>query len=183
MRKRRIENEWQLLLELATSNPVALEALERGAGPDSEYFRFRLNQTVGPVQAAGRVEPRDSHLIEFHFPAFFPAVPIEAVVPHPIFHPNVDPDNGFVCLWSAVSVGDTVSEALMRLQMVIAWDLVNLDPDHVMQPSAVAWYQDASRKVALPCVYTPLILTERVHYLADPCQTSLGKRKRLFLAP
>ena len=71
MRKRRIENEWQLLNECAALNPATLEVLERGIGLEGEYFRLCLNQTVGPVEIAGAIKLRGSHLIEFHFPAFF----------------------------------------------------------------------------------------------------------------
>ena len=180
MRKRRIENEWQLLSELAALNPAAVEVLERGTGLEGEYFRLRLNKTSGPVLAERGIELRDSHLIEFRFPGFFPAVPIEAVLPQPVFHPNVDPDNGFVCLWERVSPGGTVAEALMRLQLVIVWELVNLTPDHMMQPSAAAWYPDVSRTVVLPCVFTPLVLPQPMDYLANPRQQSLRKRQRLF---
>jgi hypothetical protein len=180
MRKRRIENEWRLLGESAALNPAAVQVLERGIGLEGEYFRLRLNQTSGPIQAERGIELRDSHLIEFRFPGFFPAVPIEAVMLQPVFHPNVDPDNGFVCLWARVSPGGTVAEALMRLQRVIAWELVNLTPDHVMQTDAAAWYEDASRMIALPCGFTPLILPQPMDYLASSRQISLRKRQRLF---
>jgi hypothetical protein len=183
MRKRRVENEWRLLHELAALNPAALEVLERGTALEGEYFRLRLNQTSGPILTERGIELRDSHLIEFRFPGFFPAVPIEAVLPQPVFHPNVEPDNGFVCLWARVSPGDTVSESLMRLQRVIVWELVNLNPDHLMQPSAMSWYQDPFRKLALPCDYVPLVLDKKVDYLEQSREISLGRRKRLSVLP
>ena len=179
MRNRRIENEWRLLHDLAALNPGSLEIVERGVGPNEEYFRVRLNQTTGPVESRDGVGLRDSHLAGFHFPRFFPAVPIEALLMHPVFHPNVDPDTGFVCLWTRVCPGDTVAEALTRLQRVIAWDLANLTPDHVMQPRAAAWYRDTSRPIALPCAFVPLLLPKPPGDGVESRRASLRTRPRL----
>jgi len=73
------------------------------------------------------------------FPRFFPAVPIEATLTLPVFHPNVDSRSGFVCLWTRTSPGDTVMEALRRLQRIVAWAAVNNEAEHVMQPEAARW--------------------------------------------
>ena len=53
-----------------------------------------------------------SHEVVFRFPRFYPSVPIEAVLSVPTFHPNVDSDTGFVCLWNNFASGDTILEAL-----------------------------------------------------------------------
>jgi hypothetical protein len=179
MRKRRIENEWQLLRELVDLNPGALDALERAAGPDGESFRVSLNHTTGPVQCPGGIELRDLHVIHLFFPRFFPSVPIEAVLPDPVFHPNVDPDNGFACLWTHNSPGDSVAEALMRVQRLIAWDLVNLTPDHLIQPAAAKWFQDAARTIALPCAFLPLVLPAPFDYVMAPSPDLRPRRQRL----
>jgi len=80
-------------------------------------------------------------------------VPIEAFLAVPVFHPNVHPDNGFVCLWTRGSTGDTIVTALVRLQNVIGWRLHNASPDHLMQPAALAWAASAT-DLPLPC--TPI---------------------------
>jgi ubiquitin-protein ligase len=157
VRARRIQSEWKLLQELEAQNPRGLEVLERGVGPLGEFFRIRLYQTASPIKATDGIKLKESHQIEFSFPRFFPAVPIEAILQVPVFHPNVDPDNGFVCLWTRTSPGDTIIEATIRIQLVIAWDLVNLAPDHVMQPDAVDWYHNEGRSIGLPCDFQSLI--------------------------
>lgn len=179
MRARRIENEWKLLQELEARNPAILQVLKRGLGPVGEFFRVGLNRTAGPIRVQGGILVRDSHQIEFSFPRFFPAVPIEATLQSPIFHPNVDPGNGFVCLWSRTCAGDTVIEAAFRTQRIIAWDLVNFMPDHLMQQDAVDWYRDGARSISLPCAFEPLISPEPFNWLGRK-STPVQRRQRLF---
>lgn len=181
MRKRRIQNEWKLLQELEARNPAILQVAERGLSAAGEFFRVRLRQTAGPVKAFGRITLQESHQIEFYFPRFFPAVPIEAALQTPVFHPNVDPDNGFVCLWTRTCAGDDIVEAAARIQRIIAWDLVNFAPDHLMQTDAVDWYRNEVRTIALPCSFQPLIPGQSCDglsrsYLSPPER----RRQRLF---
>ena len=181
MRQRRIENEWRLLEELAALNPASLKDLGRGLGPNGEFFRLRLSESPSPIETASGIELRDSHAIEFHFRRFFPAVPIEAVLADPVFHPNVDPENGFVCLWFHFSPGDRVAEALVRLQLVLAWELLNLTPNHLMQAAAAEWYQEPSRSISLPCAFVPLSLPAPLDYMTTLRHTSPDRRQRLSL--
>ncbi len=160
MRERRIENEWKLLQKLAGGNPGTLEILERAVGSAGEFFRVRLHGTTSPIKTNAGIELRQCHQIEFGFPRFFPAVPIEANLQLPVFHPNVDPDNGFVCLWSHTCAGDTIVDAVTRLQRIIAWDLVNFAPDHMMQRDAVNWYRNDTRTIALPCPFEAIAVPE-----------------------
>lgn len=134
--------------------------LQRGQGASGEFFQIRLCQTASPIKATGGIELSESHQIEFTFPRFFPAVPIEATLQSPVFHPNVDADNGFVCLWTRTCPGDTIVEAATRIQRIIAWDLVNFAPDHLMQPDAVDWYRNEVRTIGLPCGFQPLVSTQ-----------------------
>ena len=186
VRVRRIQNEWKLLQELASRNPGTLEVLERGVGPTGEFFRVRLYQTASPIKAQGCIakgciQLSESHLIEFVFPRFFPAIPIEAMLQVPVFHPNVDPDNGFVCLWTRTCAGDTILEAATRIQRIIAWDLVNFAPDHLIQPDAVDWYQNAVRTIALPCTFQPLVSDQLLEGLRHSHNPPPGRRRqRLF---
>lgn len=179
MRARRIENEWNLLQRLQAANPDVLCVLQRGIGPAGEFFRVILGRTAGPIRASGHIEIRDSHQIDFRFPRFFPSTPIEACLRVPIFHPNVDPDNGFVCLWTRTSAGDTIIEALTRMQRIISWDLLNLDGDHVIQPNAVGWYHEPARAVVLPCAFEALVVPESL--LPSLHRAPSGsRRQRLF---
>ena len=155
---RRIEQEWSLLQELARINPKVLEIVERRRQADGDLFRIVLHETcsIAGWKGSDPVLVR-SHPATFRFPRFFPSVPIEAIVVTPVFHPNIDPLNGFVCLWTRSSPGDTVMEAARRLQQIIAWKSVNFDVEHVMQPEAVRWFQDPSHSAMAPFEYTPLV--------------------------
>lgn len=142
--ERRIEQEWKLLLALAAENPEVLQDCVREDKADGAEFRFRLLQTQARVEEAGQLRVIDQHEVTLRFPRFFPAVPIEASLARPVFHPNVHPETGFVCLWNRFSSGDTVIEAVRQLQKVISWDLHNEASDHVMQPSALSWRKGAA---------------------------------------
>ncbi|MGO9241449.1 MAG: hypothetical protein ACLQBJ_11625 [Bryobacteraceae bacterium] len=138
-RDRRLDNEWALLAELARSNPASLDGLSRSRDAEADFFHVTLHRTAALTGAPPHLQVVHSHRVEFRFPAWFPAVPIEAFLSVPVFHPNVHPDNGFVCLWTRGATGDTIITALLRLQNVLTWRLHNASPDHLMQPEALAW--------------------------------------------
>lgn len=139
LRDRRIEQEWLLLGKLAAANPTIVEIVGRRRLADSEDFEVRLHQTDG-IPFGAEVESRiHSHEVRLSFPRFYPTSPLEAYLGKPLIHPNIDPENGFVCLWTRHGTRETVVEALRRLQEVISWKSLNLDTDHLMQRDAAAW--------------------------------------------
>lgn len=148
--QRRIEQEWRLLQALAEANPSLVEAAERDADAWNQVFRFKLQQTQALVEEAGKLRILECHAVTIHFPRFFPAVPLETSLVQPVFHPNVHPETGFVCLWDRFSFGDTVVEAVAQLQRVITWQLWNEHPDHLLQPASLGWYKDKNRDFVLP---------------------------------
>jgi len=177
VRDRRIENEWELICNAQRRNPALLEILGKQAGPDGDSFSFALLETSGLVEIDGRKTLLTSHRAEIRFPRFFPYVPTEVRLVLPVFHPNVDPSNGFVCLWSRFAVEDTVVTALQRLQRVIAWELINQNPRHIIQPAAVDWYNIRSREFSLPLPYTPIINSDSLSVEHAPAP--LQRRSRL----
>jgi ubiquitin-protein ligase len=146
LRARRLENEWKLLAQLAEHNPGILEVVRRETLPDADVFHVVLHRT----SVLSLIEPRTlmqfaSHEVAFRFPSYYPSVPIEAFLVKPVFHPNVHPENGFVCLWDKFSSGDTIVEAIVKLQKVITWELWNGRDNHVMQPEALGLEKDPAR--------------------------------------
>lgn len=160
MRERRIANEWKLLSQLEQLNPAILKALRRGIGSNGDFFEAKVSRTPAPVHTRGRIQWVESHSVVFTFPQFFPALPIEANLAVPVFHPNVDPENGFVCLWTRTCSGDTIAEAITRLRQVISWNSVNYSADHVMQPDAIAWKQSAIAVWEFAANFEELVLPE-----------------------
>jgi len=148
--QRRTEQEWKLLEALAGENPDLLRDCVRDAQADGRVFRFQLRQTPALIEEAGQLRIQDWHGVSLHFPRFFPAVPLEASLLRPVFHPNVHPETGFVCLWNRFSSGDTVVEAVAQLRHVITWRLLNEEPDQVMQPKSLQWYRHPARSTPLP---------------------------------
>lgn len=103
----------------------------------------------------------ENHLVTISFPRYYPAVPSEVFLEKPVFHPNVDPASGFVCLWDKHHVANTASIALAKLASVLAWRLMNATTPHVMQPEALAWYQSSDEaRAALPLTKSPWITTQ-----------------------
>ena len=149
----RIDNEWALLAEMVRANPGLLDGPSRSRTAEADVFRLTLRGTTALTGAPPVLHRVDTHVVEFRFPGYFPAVPIEAFLSVPVFHPNVHPDNGFVCLWTRGVTGHTVVTALVRLQNVIGWRLYNSHSDHLMQPEALAW---AATATGLPLPCTPL---------------------------
>jgi ubiquitin-protein ligase len=139
LRQRRIENEWELLQQMAQANPSLLRDIRR----HQDEFLLKLSQTTAPLCVNGNVEFRSEHDVRFSYARFFPTMPIEAYVTPPVFHPNVHPDTGFVCLWGRFSLHDTVVEALCQLQRVLTFTLFSDSADHVMQPEASKWAKKA----------------------------------------
>lgn len=155
VRARRLASEWEDLRDLASCNTDVI----RVAGPvrdgESSVLTVTLCQTAGLVEGNdGELQRIEEHVADFHFPRFFPAVPIEAYLRRPVFHPNVDPVDGFVCLWNRFSPGDTIVHAIMQLQQIVTWRMWNGSADHTMQPRAAAWQVDGTPRysIPLPCV-------------------------------
>jgi hypothetical protein len=154
--QRRTGQEWKLLQALAEENPDRLRDCTCDAQADGVVFLFQLLRTPALVEEAGQLRIQDSHRVSLHLPRFFPAVPIEASLSRPVFHPNVHPETGFVCLWNRFSTGDTVVEAITQLQQVITWRLFNEESAHVMQPKSLEWYRDPARAIPLPLSFAAL---------------------------
>lgn len=142
--ERRLRAEWQVLQQLAERNPQRLTDL----AAEDYAFRLTLRQTPallyggepGPLQA--------NHAVRILFPQFFPAAPLELYLDAPIYHPNVHPVTGFVCLWDRHRVSNNVEHALHKLVAILGWRLYNTDAAHIMQPEALQHLQIAGEALA-----------------------------------
>lgn len=148
--ERRVEQEWRLLQSIADANPEIVRIIARRATETGIAFEIELAETSSLIAGRGGRSISDVHKAILHFPRFFPSMPIEVRLPAPVFHPNVHPETGFVCLWARFSPGDTVVEAVAQLQRVITWELVNREVDHLMQPAALEWFDSPARSEPLP---------------------------------
>jgi ubiquitin-protein ligase len=176
VRARRLENEWELLARLAAHNPGLVEVLKRETQPDADLFHIVLHRTsVLSLGNPPALNAAASHSAVFRYPEYYPSVPIEAYLSTPVFHPNVHPETGFVCLWSRFSAGDTIIEALRQLQRVITWELSNSSADHLMQPDALRWVPDVDLPLACEAVRVPADLQLERSYARKP----VSSRRRL----
>jgi hypothetical protein len=128
-----MENEWAIFCQMADANPECITAKKRLR----DEFLLVLEGTTAPVCRDHEIVLAREHEVRFSFARFFPAVPIEANRTRAVFHPNVHPTSGFVCLWSRFSQADTIVEALCQLQRILTYALFSESPDDVMQPDAL----------------------------------------------
>ncbi len=165
LRADRIEREWRMLDRLARANVGTVEVLERTSSPLEEVFRVRLHNSPGLESASGtRLSRRDEHTVRLGFTRFYPEVPIECYVEEPLFHPNIRPETGFVCLWEEANPRDTAVQAIARAQAMAAFRMVNLGDAHRMNRPAADWYL----AVGQPQGLVPLTWEElRVYEVAD----------------
>ena len=77
------------------------------------------------------------HLLRIEYPRYFPSVPLNLYLEQPVQHPNVHPDTGFVCLWQGHQVANTIEHAIHKCAAILGWRLLNLAPEHVMQPGVL----------------------------------------------
>jgi hypothetical protein len=142
LRADRIDMEWTLLERLAAANPRFVEILGRAPSPIEDVFHVKLRDSPGVQDVQGnRIISRDVHTLRLCFTRFYPEVPIDCYVKEPLFHPNVKPETGFVCLWEQSNPRDTVVQALARTQAICAFRMVNTGAPHQMNPQAATWYQ------------------------------------------
>jgi ubiquitin-protein ligase len=157
LRADRIEKEWELLHRLQRLNPQHVEIVAREPSPSIEHFVVRLHRSPGISQVHGpRMAIRETHTLQLGFPRFYPEVPIECMVEERLFHPNIKPETGFVCLWDEADPRETVIQALARAQAMAAYRMVNMGGPHLMNHEAGDWYRD----VALSAGLVPLTWEE-----------------------
>jgi ubiquitin-protein ligase len=150
VRLERIEREWNLLGQLAVLNPNCLRRLGRRSRATEETFLLQLSSSPG-IQQIIRERPyvREEHTIRLSFPRFYPDVPIECYVKEPLFHPNVNPSTGFVCLWERFNLDYTAIQAICRTQAMAAYRMINLRTEHVMNNDAAQWFEQKGRPADL----------------------------------
>lgn len=154
MRERRIDNEWALLEQLQQANPDRLQLTR-----NRDHFALEVHGLPAlPLPSTGSVafnNTIDNHSLRAVFPRYYPSMPAEIYLDTPVFHPNVHPDTGFVCLWTRHRVATTLEQTLAQLQRVLAWKLLNPQDEHVMQPDALLWHKQNSAH--LPLDFIPFV--------------------------
>jgi ubiquitin-protein ligase len=176
VRARRLGNEWAFLARLVEHNPGVLDAVKREAQPDADFLHVVLHRTSAlSLGTPPKLREGASHAAWFRYPEYYPSVPIEAFLSTPVFHPNVHPETGFVCLWSHHSAGDTILEAVRQLQRVITWELTNSSAEHLMQPEALQWVPDVTLPLEYQPVHVPVDLQLERSYARNPASS----RRRL----
>jgi hypothetical protein len=132
LRERRMESEWLLLTRLMEVNPHIMRTAKRAR----DAFYVHLCETPGWIaDPSGPVVVRE-HWVEYRFPRYYPALPVEAYCRRIPFHPNAHPVNGFLCLWADYAPSRSIHDAVVTTRAVLAHQAVNRDAQHCMQPLA-----------------------------------------------
>jgi ubiquitin-protein ligase len=143
LRNRRIDAEWQLLAALADANPMTFAAITRLED------EFRIDMRQSPAWVGGRQERKieTAHRLRYVYPRYYPSLPLEGYFVRPIFHVNVDPATGFVCLWQDYRPAQTIVDAILITRAIMAGKVANLEAAHRMQQDAALEYEES---LALP---------------------------------
>jgi ubiquitin-protein ligase len=152
LRERRLAHEWEALQQFKASSPGRLTEIDRAG---DEAFLLTVAEMPALCHAPGDDWASalcNRHSLKILFPRYYPAMPCEIYLSRPVFHPNVDEVNGFVCLWNRYSTAYTSLHALTQLAAILAWRLMNTEAIHLLQPTALDWYNStgqASEKLPL----------------------------------
>jgi ubiquitin-protein ligase len=166
LRNRRIDAEWQLLAALADANPRTFTAIAKSED------EFRIDMRESPACVGGR-QARNietAHTLRYVYPRYYPSLPLEGYFVRPIFHVNVDPATGFVCLWQDYRPAQTIVDAILITRAIMAGKVANLDAAHRMQQDAVL---ECEEFLALPMI--PLMLPSACRPLL--AQRRTGRRR------
>jgi len=176
MRTRRIENEWLLLKELEQADSSRLQAVRNcdSFSLKVDCFPALLDRPTDLASLGNSIQP--AHSLRIIFPRYYPSMPVELYLDSPVFHPNVHPDTGFVCLWTKHRVKTTLEQILAQLQRVLSWSLLNTDEEHVVQPDALLWYQQPGVREHLPLPFTPFFAIHPQSWSSPP---DMPLRRRL----
>lgn len=142
---RRVCSEVELLHALAARNPGRITDITAEGGTLTLVLHGPAAHLVDSTPQC----PIARHGLRIHFPVHFPAVPMEMFLAEAAVHPNIHPETGFVCLWDQHRVSNTVEHAMHKLVAMLAGQLHNAEPRHVMQPAALAALSMASAAMPL----------------------------------
>lgn len=176
---RRLHAEWCTLQRLAAGNPGRLT----GLAADDLTFSLTLRQTPAlplPRGADGcQGATPTTHSLRIVYPEFFPAGPMELYLEQAVYHPNVHPGTGFVCLWDRHRVSNTVEHALHKLVAILGWRLYNTRAEHIMQPEALAQLQQSGTAIAATLQAPPLrgLVSQPLTAMPDTSATAVTLRR------
>jgi len=179
LHQRRVANELDLLERTAALNPAILRLTGRAIHADSSRIDFEILASPAIIRENGALRVEKIHAGEIRLPRFFPAVPIEIYLRRAVFHPNVDPENGFVCLWNQFSPDHTSMEAIRRLRHILAWKMMNSNPLQVIQRRALPWLEDPAREQIGPLEFEELRSPETESQFVPRGREAGSFRKRL----
>jgi hypothetical protein len=150
VRSVRLANERRYLAELAAYNPALIQILSHQSYASYDDIRFRLSASPALLKVGNELSVSSVHEGMLRFPRMFPSIPIEVYLNGPIFHPNVDPSTGFLCLWETYSPTYTSVDTLQQLRRILAWETTNFEATHLLQPDARDWSQSGRITFRLP---------------------------------
>lgn len=140
IRTNRLRGDARLLAELNDSSTLIDIQTLHGDPPD--HYRVIYNVRGVEKLVNGQPYHRDQHIMEVYLPAQYPKVSPQFVWKTPIFHPNIHPFDGRVCIdrwFAATNLADIV---------VMIGDIVrykNFNPDSPLNKSAAIWARENTR--------------------------------------
>jgi ubiquitin-protein ligase len=178
MRERRLHSEWALLQTLVQLNP---DRLAQPVRRDTTFLVSLQRVPAIPLDAMRRNCSVTEHRLRISYPRDFPAVPMEAYLEKPVFHPNIHPETGFLCLWEKHGPTNTVEHAVHKAVAMLAWRLLARSLPHCMQAEALEASTNDQRLAEIHSLlrFEPLAGIEHEQGYLDPV-SPLPRRRRLL---
>lgn len=160
MYHRRVEAEWADFNSLVSLNIARFGDIGRRQSGIEVDFVFDLLKTpsfVRSSQQPAALEVIETHSVKIRFPRFFPAVPMEVrVLSFPV-HPNIDPLNGYICLWAEHHPLNTVGDSLWLLEGMLTWRICNEEDAPNLQPEAYSMLRQPGLLDQIPLAHSSLL--------------------------
>ncbi|MBW4635067.1 MAG: hypothetical protein KME30_25150 [Iphinoe sp. HA4291-MV1] len=144
--------------------------------PTDYLLQFHAPGFAPPLEIGGEPQPIDEHEVYLALPGAFPMQAPQAIWQTPIFHPNVDPQSGLVCLGD---LGDRYRPGLdfgklCQLLIDIA-SYQNYAVDEGYNKAAQEWAISEQGQIAIEQRGGQCVLRKLIHEVQTPPQLNIKR--------
>jgi len=122
MRTRRLISDAQLIEQALQNFPMIKIRSMQGSPAENYQIEYRIKGLS--LNRKGKVEPRDTHLVEIQLTADYPRTAPKCKMNSPIFHPNIDPAH--ICVGDFWTAGERLIGLIIRIGEMISYQAYNI---------------------------------------------------------
>jgi len=122
MRTRRLISDAQLIEQALQSFPLIKIRSTQGSPPETYQIEYNIKGLVRGK--GGKLEMRDSHIVEIQLTSDYPRSAPKCKMNTPIFHPNIDPAH--ICVGDYWTAGERLIDLIVRIGEMISFQAYNI---------------------------------------------------------